>query len=104
MVKNITAHVVKPLKHICNVSFNTGIFPNQMKITKVILSAFSALVSMDLDQNISTSHALIELVDNIEHRRDGGLEVDREIDNFEHRRDGGLEVDREIAMRHQRCN
>ena len=36
MAKNITAHVVKPLKHICNVSFNTGIFPNQMKITKVI--------------------------------------------------------------------
>ena len=30
--------------------------------------------------------------------------MDREIDNFEHRRDGGLEVDREIAMRHQRCN
>ena len=40
----------------------------------------------------------------MEHRRDGGLEVDREIDNIEHRRDGGLEVDREIAMRHQCCN
>ena len=36
MVKNITAHVVKPLKYICNVSFNTGLFPNQMKIAKVI--------------------------------------------------------------------
>ena len=36
MVKNIIAHIVKPLKHICNVSFNTGIFPNQMKIAKVI--------------------------------------------------------------------
>ena len=36
MVKNITAHIVKPLKHIYNVSFNTGIFPNQMKIAKVI--------------------------------------------------------------------
>ena len=40
-------------------------------------------------------------IDNIENRRDGGLEVDREIDNMEHRRDGELEVDREIAMRHQ---
>ena len=35
MVKNITAHIVKPLKHLCNVSLNTGIFPNQMKIAKV---------------------------------------------------------------------
>ena len=35
MVKNITAHIVKPLKHItlCNVS---GIFPKQMKTAKVI--------------------------------------------------------------------
>ena len=36
MVKNIIAHIVKTMKHICNVSFNTGIFPNQIKITKVI--------------------------------------------------------------------
>ena len=36
MVKNTIAHIVKPLKHICNASFNTGIFPNQMKIAKVI--------------------------------------------------------------------
>ena len=36
MVKNIIAHIVKHLKHICIVSFNTGIFPNQMKIAKVI--------------------------------------------------------------------
>ena len=36
MVKNIIADIVKHLKHICNVSFNTGIFPNQMKIAKVI--------------------------------------------------------------------
>ena len=36
MVKNIIAHIVKPLKHICNVSFNIGIFFNQMKIAKVI--------------------------------------------------------------------
>ena len=35
-------------------------------------------------------------IDNIEHRRGGGLEVDTEINNMEHRRDDGLEVDREI--------
>ena len=32
MIKNIIAHIIKPLKHICYVSFNTGIFPNQIKI------------------------------------------------------------------------
>ena len=26
MVKNIIAHIVKPLMHICNVSFNTGVW------------------------------------------------------------------------------
>ena len=36
MVKNIIAHIVKPLTHICKVSFNIGIFPNQMKTAKVI--------------------------------------------------------------------
>ena len=36
MVKNIFVHIVKLLKHICNVSFNTGIFPNQKKIVKII--------------------------------------------------------------------
>ena len=106
MVTNIIAHIVKPLKHICNVSFNTGIFPNQMKIaTKVIpifksgekgvftnykpislLPQFSKILeklySDRLDSfllkynilspsqygfrsNMSTSHALIELVEEI---------------------------------------
>ena len=36
MVKNIVAYIVKLLKHICNVSFDTGIFPNQIKIAKFI--------------------------------------------------------------------
>ena len=36
MVKNIIAYIVKHLKHICNVSFNTEIFQNQMKTAKVI--------------------------------------------------------------------
>ena len=36
MVKTIITEIVKPLNHICNVSFHTGVFPNQMKIAKVI--------------------------------------------------------------------
>ena len=36
MVKNTVAYIVKLLKHICNVSFDTGIFPNQIKIAKFI--------------------------------------------------------------------
>ena len=35
-VKTIITEIVKPLNHICIVSFQTGVFPNQMKITKVI--------------------------------------------------------------------
>ena len=37
MVKTIINEIVKPLNHICNVSFQTGVFPNQIKIAKVIL-------------------------------------------------------------------
>ena len=36
MVKTIITEIVKPLNHIYNVSFQTGVFPNQMKIVKVI--------------------------------------------------------------------
>ena len=28
--------IVKPFAHLCNVSFQTGVFPNKMKIAKVI--------------------------------------------------------------------
>ena len=34
--KKIISILVKPLAHICNVSFQTGVFPNKMKIAKVI--------------------------------------------------------------------
>ena len=99
MVKNITAHIVKHLKNICNVSFNTGIFPNQMKTAKVIpifmsgekgvftnyrpisllphklysdrLNSFLTKYNIispsqfGFRSNMSTSHALIELVEGI---------------------------------------
>jgi len=36
VVKQIIVSIVQPLKHICNRSFETGIFPNDMKIAKII--------------------------------------------------------------------
>ena len=36
LVKSIIEYVVKPLTYICNISLKTGIFPNRMKIAKVI--------------------------------------------------------------------
>ena len=36
MVKTIITEIVKPLNHICNVSFQTSVLLNQMKIVKVI--------------------------------------------------------------------
>ena len=36
LVKNILQGIVRPLTHICNLSLQTGIFPNSMKTAKVI--------------------------------------------------------------------
>lgn len=36
LVKETIEEIIKPLTHICNVSFRTGIFPDQMKVAKVI--------------------------------------------------------------------
>lgn len=36
LVKQVIEGIAKPLTHICNLSFQTGTFPNQMKIAKVI--------------------------------------------------------------------
>uniref|UniRef100_A0A8C6M9A3 Reverse transcriptase domain-containing protein n=1 Tax=Nothobranchius furzeri TaxID=105023 RepID=A0A8C6M9A3_NOTFU len=35
-MKNVIGGIVKPLTYICNLSFLTGTFPNQMKIAKVV--------------------------------------------------------------------
>ena len=35
VLSRIAPHVVKPLVHIFNLSFSTGIFPSEMKIAKV---------------------------------------------------------------------
>ena len=36
MVKELINQIVRPFVHICNVSFQTGVFPDKIKITKVI--------------------------------------------------------------------
>lgn len=36
MVKQLSESLVKPLTHICNLSFISGIFPDKMKIAKII--------------------------------------------------------------------
>ena len=36
VLSRIAPHVVKPLVHIFNLSFSTGIFPSELKIAKVI--------------------------------------------------------------------
>ena len=36
MVKKIITQIVRPFVHICNISFQTGVFPDKMKISKVV--------------------------------------------------------------------
>ena len=36
LLKKVIYKIVKPFAHICNVSFQTGFFPNKMKTAKVI--------------------------------------------------------------------
>ena len=36
LLKKVISKIVQPFAHICNVSFQTGVFPNKMKIAKVI--------------------------------------------------------------------
>lgn len=35
IIKQVIPYIVKPLTHLCNISFNTGIFPDKLKIAKV---------------------------------------------------------------------
>lgn len=36
VVKKVIDEIAKPLSHICNLSFQTGIFPSKMKTAKII--------------------------------------------------------------------
>ena len=35
MIKKIKHHIAIPLTHICNLSFNTGVFPSELKVANV---------------------------------------------------------------------
>ena len=36
VVKKVISHITQPLTYICSTSFKTGIFPDEMKMAKVI--------------------------------------------------------------------
>ena len=36
LIKNVITKIVKPFGYICNVFFQTGVFPSKMKIAKVV--------------------------------------------------------------------
>ena len=36
VVKKVISHIAKPLTYICNATFKTGIFPDNMTVTKDI--------------------------------------------------------------------
>ena len=36
IIKHVISHIVKPLTHICNISFKNGTFPDQLKVAIVI--------------------------------------------------------------------
>ena len=36
LIKKVITQIIKPFSHICNVSFQTGVFPSKMKIAKVV--------------------------------------------------------------------
>ena len=52
VISRIAPQVVKPLVHIFNISFSTGIFPSKMKIAKVI-GAYHCL-KMEISQTSLT--------------------------------------------------
>ena len=56
LVRNVIAHIIKPLKYTYNASFNTGIIPNQMKTAKVI-SIFKSG-----EKGVFTNHIPISLL------------------------------------------
>ena len=56
MDKTISTEIVKSINHICNVSFQAGVFFNQMKIAKVI-PVFKAG-----DKCVFTTYILISLL------------------------------------------
>ena len=112
MLKKIIPHILTPLRHICNTSLSQGIFPDEMKIARIIplfksgdkqnvsnyrpislLPQFSKILEKIFNnrlmnflnsnnllylrqygfrKNMSTSMAIMELVENITNAMDNG--------------------------------
>ena len=53
LVKKIIPHILAPLRHICNLSLEQGVFPDDMKIAKVI-----PLFKAGDDQNFSNNRPI----------------------------------------------
>ena len=56
LLKKVISKIVKPFAHMCNVSFQTGVFPNKMKIAKVIQLYMSG------EKNVFTNYRPISLL------------------------------------------
>ena len=56
MVKKIITQIVRPFVHICNVSFHTGVFPDKIKIAKVVPLFKSG------EKNVSTNYIFVTAV------------------------------------------
>ena len=56
LLKNVISKIVKPFAHTCNVSFQTGVFPNKIKIAKVIPIYTSA------EKHVFTNYRRISLL------------------------------------------
>ena len=61
MVKQIINQIVRPFVHICNVSFQTGVFPDKMKIAKVVPLFKSC------EKNVFTNYRPISLLPQLRH-------------------------------------
>ena len=61
LLKKVISKIVKPLAHIYNVSFQTGVFQNKMKIAKVIPPIHFIQQSLD-KKNVFTNYRPISLL------------------------------------------
>ena len=54
LIKNVIQNIVKPYTHICNLSLQTGIFSDNLKIAKV-LPLYKSCVTHDVSNYIPVS-------------------------------------------------
>ena len=56
LIKNVITKIVQPFGHMCNVSFQTSVFPSKMKIAKVVPQFKCA------EKNVFTNYMPISLL------------------------------------------